>query len=188
MVAEVREPRHVGGSHVDRRLVHLEIARMDHHPNGCLDREGGGVRDAVGDVNELRFEGAQFDDVTGLHLSQVRLLDEFVLAQLVLDETERQPAAVDRRIDFGKDVGQRADMVFVAVGQEEAEDFLLALRQVGHIRQHQVDAEHLLFGEHQAGIDDDDVFVVLQGHHVASDLAQSPERDGTQTGSFSQKG
>ena len=79
-------------------------------------------------------------------------------------------------------------MVFVAVGQEETEDLILALRQVGDVGQHQVNAQHFLFREHQAGVDDDDVLVILEGHHVATDLAQTPQGNGTQLGLFSQKG
>ena len=141
----------------------------------------------MGHVDELGLEWAKLHDIAGLDFAKVDLLGQLMLAQLVLDEAERQPAPVNRRGNLGQDVGQRSDMVFVAVGQQKAEHLFLPLGQVGDIRQHQVDAEHLLFGEHQAGVDHDDLLVVFENHHVAPDLAQSPERDGAQARLLSQK-
>jgi len=63
---------------------------MDYDADGRLDGERGGVRDAVGDVDEFHFEGAQFDHVTGLDFAQVGMLDLLVLAQLALDEPQCQ--------------------------------------------------------------------------------------------------
>ena len=68
-------------------------------------------------------------------------------------------------------------MVFVAVGDDDAAQLFLALQQVADIGDDQVDAQHLFLGEHQAGIDDDDVVVVLDGHHVLADFAQAAEGD-----------
>jgi len=131
----------------------------------------------VRDVNELDFEGPELDDVARLDLSQIGVLDQLVLAKLVLDEPEREAAAVDGCRNLRKDVRQRSHVVFVPVGEEESEHLLFPLRQVGHVRQDQVDAEHLFFREHQPRVDHDDLLVVFERHHVAADLAQPADWD-----------
>ena len=54
------------------------------------------------------------------------------------------------------------------------------LAQVGHVRHDEVDAEHLLVGEHQAAVDDHDLVPVLEDVHVLADLADPAERDDAQ--------
>jgi hypothetical protein len=41
----------------------------------------------------------------------------------------------------------------------------------------QVHPQHLLLGEHEAGVDDDEVAGELQHHHVLADLPQSTQGD-----------
>ena len=54
------------------------------------------------------------------------------------------------------------------------------LAQVRHVRHDEVDAEHLLVGEHQAAVDDHDLVPVLEDVHVLADLADPAERDDAQ--------
>ena len=63
------------------------------------------------------------------------------------------------------------------MGDEERLDVGAALLEVGDVGDDEVDAEHLLVGEHQAAVDDDDVVAVLEHVHVLADLAHPAERD-----------
>ena len=83
--------------------------------------------------------------------------------------------AVDRHVDFGEEVGHGADVVFMAVGQDQGADLRLVLLEEGEVGHHQVDAQQLGFGEHHSAIDDDDVVAVADGGHVHAELAQSAE-------------
>ena len=47
--------------------------------------------------------------------------------------------------------------------------------QIGDVGDDDVDAEQFGFGEHQAGVDDDDVVAPANGHAVHSELAQAAE-------------
>ena len=71
----------------------------------------------------------------------------------------------------------RADVVFVAVGQDQRADVLAVLLEVSEIGRDDVDAQQFGFGEHHPGVDDDDVVAVAQGHAVHAELAQPAERD-----------
>ena len=68
-------------------------------------------------------------------------------------------------------------MVLVGVRDQERLDVLAAFLEVGDVGHDEVDAEHLLVGEHQAAVDHDDVVAVLEHVHVLADLADAAERN-----------
>ena len=117
------------------------------------------------------------DLVAGLEGEQ-RVVVELVLLDLVAEQAAGQGRGVDRDArELGQDVRQAADVILVGVGDEERLDVLPALLEVGDVRHDEVDAEHLLVGEHQPAVDDDDVVAVLEDVHVLADLAHPAERD-----------
>ena len=71
-------------------------------------------------------------------------------------------------------------MILVGVGDDEGLDPLALVAQVGDVRHDEVDAVHLLLGEHQAAVDDDDLVGELEDRHVLADLADAAERDDPQ--------
>ena len=68
-------------------------------------------------------------------------------------------------------------MVLVGMGDQERLDVGAALLEVGDVGDDEVDAEHLLVGEHEPAVDDDDVVAVLEDVHVLADLPHPAERD-----------
>uniref|UniRef100_E6PFQ5 Uncharacterized protein n=1 Tax=mine drainage metagenome TaxID=410659 RepID=E6PFQ5_9ZZZZ len=68
-------------------------------------------------------------------------------------------------------------MVFVPVGDQHRAQFMHALANVAKIVDDDIDAEHLLVGEHQSAIDDDEIVVGFDHGHVAADLAAAAERN-----------
>ena len=107
-----------------------------------------------------------------------------MLVQLRSNELDRQRAAVDGRDALGGELPeherQRADVVLVTVGQHDRLHVRGAIAQVGEVGQHEVDAQLVGRGEHQARVDDDDRPVVLDDGHVLPDLAQPAERQDAQ--------
>ena len=102
-----------------------------------------------------------------------------MLVELRADHADRQLAAVDHRrlADLAQHVGQRADVVLVAVGEDDRLDVVGAVAQVGEVGQDEVDPEHLRGRELEPGVDDDDPAAVFDDGHVLADLAQPAERD-----------
>ena len=70
-----------------------------------------------------------------------------------------------------------ADVVFVAVGQDHAADVGRVLLEIREIGRDDVDAQELVVREHHAGVHDDDVVAVADGHGVHSELAQAAQRN-----------
>ncbi len=93
-------------------------------------------------------------------------------------------AAVDRRgvvhAELAQQEGQAAEMVLVAVRDDDRLDVRDAPAQVREVGQHEVDP-HLLGGrEAQAGIDEHDPVLVLDDRHVLADLAHASQREDPQ--------
>ncbi len=68
-------------------------------------------------------------------------------------------------------------MVLVSVREDDGADPIAAVRQVGEVRQDQIDAEMLVARESEARVDDDDLAVELEDGHVLADFADAAERN-----------
>ena len=126
LLAEPRERVQVGEAAVQRELVHLEVAGVDHHARGGADGDGQGVRDGVVDRDELAVEGADALAVALRHLEGVRA--DAVLLELRLDQGEGQLGADQRDVRLlAEQVGDAADVVLVAVREDDALDVVEAV-------------------------------------------------------------
>src|SRR5450759_4450793 len=68
-------------------------------------------------------------------------------------------------------------MVFVAVGDDDAAQRVLALHDVGEVGEDQVDPGVVVIGEHDAGVDDHHFVPVLEDGHVLAYPVKPAERD-----------
>ena len=109
---------------------------------------------------------------------------ELVLVELGARHRHRQRAAVDRRrvvhAELAQQERQAAEVVLVAVRDDDRLDVRDAAAQVGEVGQDEVDAHHLGRREAQADVDEDDPVLVLDDRHVLADLAQAAERQDAQ--------
>ena len=94
-----------------------------------------------------------------------------------LHQRQRERGAVNRHVQLRKQKRNAADVVFMAVRQDQAADHLPVFLQVGEIGRDDVDAQQFRIGKHHSRIDDDDVVAVTDGHRVHAELAQSAQRN-----------
>ena len=106
---------------------------------------------------------------------QLHSAQQAMLLQLQLDEAVGHGGAVDGTVDLLHAVGDGADVILVAVGDEHTPQLLLIGHQVGEVRDHQIHAVHFLIGEAYAAIDDDHVLAVFQDGDVFADLIQTAQ-------------
>ena len=135
------------------------------------------VRHAVGNLE--RFEVDMVAHHT--HAARRDFLEvggHAVLGQFFLHHAEREAGAADGRLGkLAQQVGQRSDVVFVRVGEQDRVE-LAGLFQIAQVGGDDLDPERLLgVGKHQAAVDDDAVAAGLDDHAVHPDLAQAAERD-----------
>ena len=165
----------VDGLAVEGGQVDLEVAGVEDDAEGGGDGEGHRAGDTMAGLDELHLEAAQFHRVAGFH--HVEVAGNVHLLELVLYEGHGQVRAVHGHVELLEGVGHGADMVLVAVGNDEAAQLLPVLLEIRHVRDHHVDARHVVVREREAAVDDDDVLPVLEEGHILSDLAHAPQGD-----------
>src|SRR5437899_172334 len=161
---------------VEGARVELEVARVHDRADRRFDPEADPVRDRVRHADRLDGERADRVTVAWSHRPEVGALVEPVLAQALGDECLRQRRAEDGDARLTEEIWQRADVVLVAMGQEDRAKAVALGERVGEVRDHVVDAGHLVgVREHEAAIDGDQIVAGLDEHHVEADLAESAE-------------
>ena len=169
----------------------LIVARMDDDADRCMDGQGDRVRDTVVHVDEFhpestgpdraaRFDGTAFG------------VGHAVFLQPARQDAQCQRCAVYGAVDFLHYIRQRTDVVFVSVRKEDPLDHIFIFLEIGKIRNHQVDPQHIIIWKSKTGIDEDDFVPVFEGGHILADFPQSAQRDDIQfllcSLSFIQKG
>ena len=101
--------------------------------------------------------------------------------QLRLDEGKRQLGTDQGDVGAqAQQVGNGADVVLVAVRQDDGDDVLQPVLDVGEIGQDQVDAGLGLLREEDTAVDDEQLAIDFEDGHVAADLPQAAERHNPQ--------
>ena len=123
-----------------RRIIQLPVAGVEDAAIGRIDDErvafgdGVGKRD-IGETERAQLERAAHGDDLELHL----VLQPFFL-QLLRNQAGGERGGIERHLQFSGEIGDGADMIFMAVGEHDAEQILAALLDEGEIGQHHVDA------------------------------------------------
>ena len=177
LFAEACEGAQVGDPAVERQLVHLEVAGVQHGARTGADEHGQGVGDRVVDGDEFQVEGPELVGFVLAHHAGDGLA-QAVLLELRLHQRQGQRRAEDGDVLAAlEQVGHRADVVFVTVGEDQADDVVHPVVEVAEVRQDEVDAGLLLFGEEDTAVDDEQLAAVLEDGHVPADLAEAAEGD-----------
>ena len=169
----------VGGRGID-----FEIAGVDDDSERRVNGEGDAIDQAVRDSDGVDSEDSGFEALVGAHLAQVGVFEEAVLVEFVFDVSQREFRAPNRDVEIGKNPGQRADVIFVAVGEHNAADAMAIFGEIRNVGNDDIDAEQFGFGKHEAGVDDENVVSIANGHAVHTELAQAAEGDDLQLSSW----
>ena len=180
LVAQLAQAGNVDHAAGDGGQVDLEVAGVDHGAQGRLDGQGHRVGDAVVHMDELHREAAQPEGGAGLLGKDLGVIQQLMLLQLQLHQGRRQRGGVDGDVQLLEHIGHRADVVLVAVGQDQAPDLLRIGLQIGHVRQHDVHAVHVLIREAHAAVHNDNVAAEFIGGHIFPDFSQTAQGDDLQ--------
>ncbi len=137
-----------------------------------LDRQCHAIHQRVRHADRLDGEWPDGELFFGRDLDQLDLVQQLVLFQLVFHVGQRELGGIHRNLQLVQDPGQSADVVLVAVRQHDGANVPLVLNQVGDVGHHNVHAEQLRLGEHQARIDHNNVVFPAHRQAVHAELAQ----------------
>jgi hypothetical protein len=93
-------------------------------------------------------------------------LKEVVLAEFFFDEFDGEAGSENRDVEVPKKERRGADVVFMTVGNEKGFHFVLVFSQVLNLGDDHIHAGHVLFRKHEARINNQDILVILEDHHV----------------------
>ena len=116
--SQLRESLQVDRISEYRRIVDLEVARMDHDSRRCVNRERSGVYDAVVGLDKFHPEASQRHRRAEGNDLPLGRLHHAPLFELILYDAHGEPCGEHRDIDLLKNIRQRAYVILVAVGYD----------------------------------------------------------------------
>src|SRR5215470_17598393 len=99
-------------------------------------------------MEKLDGEASDVDRLFRDDRMELSFLNDAVLFQLVLHKSHCEFRPIHRHIQIGNDERKCADMVFVAVSEEDRFDFTLLFEQVGYFCNDKADTEKFLVWKH----------------------------------------
>src|SRR6266853_2823503 len=157
--------------------VNFEVARMQHHAKWGVDGQGDAIDQAVRYLQRMNRKRPNFKPLSGTNLAQIGIIQQLMLVKFIFDISQRELGAPDRNIQFAEYPGQRADVIFVAVGKHDAAHILAIFEEIRNVGNDDIDAQQLGFGKHQPRVDHDNVIAKADGHAVHTELAHPAERN-----------
>ena len=100
--------------------------------------------------------------------------------QLVGDQRKGQLRGIDRHVHFFQYIRQRADMVLMAVGDHKPLHLGNILLQIGNVRDHKIDTQHVVLRKRQAAVYYYYTVSVFECCNIHSDLFQTAQRNDLQ--------
>ena len=86
--------------------------------------------------------------VLRLDLDEFDFVEQLVLVELAFDIGQGELRAVDRNFEFGENPGQAADMILMAVRQDDAANAGFVLNKVSDVGDYDIDTQQFRFREH----------------------------------------
>src|SRR5215469_12437550 len=165
---------------VGRRGIDFEVPGMDDYAQRTVNGQGDAVDQAVRHLDGMNGEGSDLDSLVGAELAKIGIIEQTVFVEFVFHIGQREFCTPDRHVELREDPGKSPDVVFMAVRENDGPNALAIFDQVGNVRDHDIDPEQLGFGEHESGVDDDNVISPAHSHAIHTEFAQSAEWDDLQ--------
>ena len=115
-MAKAGKSAEIGDDSIDRRLVELEVARVQHVSSWAAEENADRTRNRMIDRKELGLEAPKLNDIARFDFYELSVLDLMFL-ELALNETKRHLRAVNRHghVQILVEIGQTARMVLMTV-------------------------------------------------------------------------
>ena len=174
--AQFREAGQVDHPALCRRHVDFKVAGVDNGSPGRVDGQGHRIGNGVVHMNQLHIHAAQLN--VGACRRHVKLggAVQVVLLQLALNQPNGQRRAVHRHVQLFQQIGYRANVVLMAVGDHHAPNFVPVFFHKGKIGDDAVHPGHILIGEGEAAVHNEHVVLALVYREVFADLVEAAQK------------
>ena len=143
----------IEGSAHQRVGIDLPIAGVHDTPVRRLDQQRVGLRDRMSERNEGERERPEFETARKRHLVERHFREQFRVQQLLAQDRGGERGRVHRAAESRPEIGHRAQVILVCVGQHDGEQVLPALLDEGRVRHDHVDPRQRVAREGDAEID-----------------------------------
>src|SRR5258708_28108714 len=106
-----------------------------------MDGECDAIDQSVGYADGVDGEDADLETFSSSHLSQVSVVEQAMLIELVFDVCQRELGTPNRNVQLREDPRQRSDMIFVTLGEDNSSAPLTIFDDIGNIGYNNVDAQ-----------------------------------------------
>ena len=158
-------------------VVQLPVAGVEDAAVGRVDQQRIALGDRMGERDVAEAERAEPELAADLDDVDLDLLGQPLLLELAGDQAGGEGRRVERNAEIGGEIGDGADMVLMAVGQDDAEQIVAILLDEGQVGEDQLDPGIGRVGEGHAEIDHDPLAVAAVEIDVHADLARAAERE-----------
>ena len=150
---------------------------MEYDTGRRVNCQGRCTRNAVVRLDKFHADLSQIHCAALLYNLSLRLLQQPCFLQLVLDQSHGQLRRINRNIHLRKNIGKRADVIFMSVRDHKALHLLLILYQVADVRNNLIDTWHIIVREGHTAVHDNNRIVILDRGDIHADLIQSSQRN-----------
>jgi hypothetical protein len=160
-----------------RRVVELPVAGVEDAAVRRVDQQRVALGDRMGERDVAEAERPEPEIALHLDCVELHLPGQPLLLQLAGDQPGGERRRVERHAEIVGEIRNGADMVLMAVGEDDAEQVLAPLLDEGEIGQDQFDAGIGRIGEGEAKVDHDPFALAAVEIDVHANLAGAAERE-----------
>ena len=117
---------------------------MHNRSDRCLNSKRYGIRDTVVHANEFYGKTANPENGSGFLCKYLCIIKKIMLFQFQLDQGCCQRCCINRDIQFLQHIRNRADMIFMSVGDDQAADAARVISEICNIWQDNINPVHVL--------------------------------------------
>ena len=167
----------VEGLVIEGGEIDFEVAGMDDDADRRVDGEGYAINQRMRDADGLDGEGAEGEFFFRRDLDERDFVEELMLFELAFDIGQGEFGGVDGNLELAEDPGKSANVVFVAMSEDDGADMFPVFSEVGDVGHDDVDAQQFRFREHEAGVNNDNVVFPADRQAVHAEFAEATEGD-----------
>ena len=127
-------------------------------------------------LDELDTESPKIDGLSVTDHLTFLTSGQVMLLQLVVNEPDRQFRSVHGHVQLFEDIGKGSDMILMTVGDDETFHPICIVLQIGDVRDHQVNSQHIILRKGQAAVHHNNTVLIFKGSNIHADLLQAAQR------------
>ncbi len=153
LVADRHEALGLGRIADHRVRIELPVAGVEHAPVRRVDQQRVRLRNRMRHLDEGEAERPELEIAAHRDHLELHAVGDALFLELAADQAHRERGRVDRHAEIFGEIRQRADVILMAVRDDDAEQVVDPVLDEGQIGQDHVDAGILRIGEGDAEID-----------------------------------